>query len=122
MNTAYNFIQSYTHDGRIGVLVEFEFELSVTASEPEFLVVSKDIAMHIAALAPRDVKTLLAQPFVKGEHLSVSERLAEASVRVEDRVKVKRYVRWVAESDEPQQEQPEPPAAPAAALRRSAAG
>src|SRR6185437_10990881 len=117
MNTIYLFIQSYTHDGRIGVLVEFEFELLVTANEPEFITTSKDIAMHIAALAPRDVESLLAQPFVRDAESSVAQRLLALSAHVEDRVRVKRYVRWSNEVAGPTERQPEPPGAPAMALR-----
>jgi elongation factor Ts len=45
-------IGTYNHDGRIGVLVEVNCETDFVAKTDEFKDLVKDIAMHIAAIAP----------------------------------------------------------------------
>ncbi|MDA0836653.1 MAG: elongation factor Ts [Planctomycetota bacterium] len=49
-------IVSYIHPpGRIGVLVEMRCETDFVANNPEFIALSKDICMHIAAMSPAAV-------------------------------------------------------------------
>jgi len=45
-------IESYTHSGRIGVLVEVNCETDFVARTEDFKVFAKDIAMHVAAANP----------------------------------------------------------------------
>ncbi|MCU7933191.1 MAG: hypothetical protein KZQ90_20550 [Candidatus Thiodiazotropha sp. (ex Codakia rugifera)] len=58
------YIETYTHNGRIGVIVEIACETSIPRSDKEFQVLAKDVAMHIAALNPKDVSDLLQQNFI----------------------------------------------------------
>ena len=46
-------IGSYIHNGKIGVMVEVNCETDFVARNPDFQVLVKDIAMHIAASDPR---------------------------------------------------------------------
>ena len=45
-------IESYVHDGRIGVLVQINCETDFVARTDDFKQFAKDIAMHVAATAP----------------------------------------------------------------------
>ncbi len=45
-------IESYVHDNRIGVLVEINCETDFVAKNEKFLDLAKDVAMHVAAVAP----------------------------------------------------------------------
>ena len=55
--TAEGLIFAYIHSGdSLGVLVELNCETDFVAKTPEFRELVKDIAMHIAALAPRYVR------------------------------------------------------------------
>jgi elongation factor Ts len=45
-------IQSYIHNGRVGVLVEVDCETDFVARNDAFVAFAKDLALHIAALAP----------------------------------------------------------------------
>ena len=48
-------IGAYIHNGKIGVMVEVNCETDFVARNPDFQVLVKDIAMHIAASDPRFV-------------------------------------------------------------------
>lgn len=115
MARPHRFIQSYTHHGRIGVLVEFSTGLSVTTAMDAFLDLSRNLAMHIAASNPDSVAALLQQPFVKDQGCSVREHLAQVSRNVDDEVGVIRFVRWDHSSARPEIEPP--PERPAVAMR-----
>src|SRR5437773_10005218 len=121
MKHAYRFIQGYTHNGRIGVLVEFGFELSVTAQAQAFAGISKDLAMHIAATNPESIEALLAQPFVKDDSVTVEQWLSEASVALEDKVEISRFVRWDTEPGAGPTA-PGPPSGPAVVMRLKRVG
>ncbi|HEX3802379.1 MAG TPA: translation elongation factor Ts [Solirubrobacteraceae bacterium] len=45
-------IQSYIHNGRVGVLVEVDCETDFVARNDAFVAFAKDLALHVAALAP----------------------------------------------------------------------
>ncbi len=117
-------IESYIHfGGNIGVLVEVNCETDFVARTDLFKKFAKEIAMHIAALAPeymsqdeipQDIydkvenkqeyvkKTcLLEQSFVKDSSLTVSDYLKKVVSQTGENMKIKRFVRFVVgEEDE----------------------
>jgi elongation factor Ts len=110
-------IHSYVHHHRIGVLVEFGLETDFAERTDEFVRLSQDIALHIAAIAPADVTDLLAQPFVKQAQLTVGDLLDEVAGRLRERLAVLRFVRWDVESPTREDADPQPPGPPAVAAR-----
>lgn len=84
-------VVSYIHTGgRIGVLLELNCETDFVARTPEFTSLGRDLAMHVAAMAPRYVrreevppdvlererKVLLAQAARSGKPPAVVEKIA----------------------------------------------
>jgi elongation factor Ts len=49
-------IGAYIHNGKIGVMVEVNCETDFVARNPDFQVLVKDLAMHIAASDPRFIR------------------------------------------------------------------
>ena len=90
-------IESYAHDGKIGVLVEFAFEDSLLSRVADFLEFTKDIAMHIAATRPRDIEELLQQGFVKDPDVTIEKLVQRQILIFGENIKITRFVRW--ESD-----------------------
>lgn len=111
------FIQSYVHNGRIGVLVEFGLETWLVTKAPEFLDLSRGVAMHAAAANPESLDTLLEQSYVKDPAITVEKALAAGSTLLGERISATRFVRW---NNDPQRstEPPTPPKAPATAKRQ----
>jgi len=85
-------VVSYIHgDGRIGVLLEVNSETDFVAKNEEFQTFCKDVAMHIAALAPKYVRreevpeaeiahekeVLTAQVVAEGKPEHVAEKIVE---------------------------------------------
>ena len=72
-------VSAYIHgDGKIGVLLEVNSETDFVARNKEFQHFTKDIAMHIAALAPQ---------YISQEEISLEEREKEKSILSEKALK-----------------------------------
>ena len=108
------FIQSYVHHGRVAVLVEFGLETWLVTKSADFLELSRNLAMHIAALDPGSLEALLHQAYAKDPGLTVEKALAAGSALLGERISITRFVRWV---NEPPPEPPVPPKDPAVAMR-----
>jgi elongation factor Ts len=120
MNHPDRFIESYVHNGGIGVLVEFGASDSITIRTAEFTRLARDLAIHIAAMAPESVEELMQQPFVKDSDTTVGQQVQSVADELHESIAVLRFVRWVAEAPRPSQ--PEPPRSPAVILDLRSAG
>ena len=118
MNTWPRVIEAYGHNGRIGVLVEFQLRNDVTALTSEFTAFARDVAVHIAVENPASLEALLQQRFAKDATKSVRSLVAATSHTLGESISVVRFVRWDNEQEIGQD--PEPPLRTAAALRKHA--
>lgn len=87
-------IGSYSHDGRIGVVVELNCETDFVAKTNEFKELVKDLTLHIAASNPTDKKELLSQPFVKNPEQTVGELISGHIAKLGENIVVKRFSRF----------------------------
>ena len=109
-------IESYVHRGRIGVLVEFEFEDSLLSGVDDFLAFTRDVAQHIAASNPRDIGDLLQQGFVKDPDTTIETLLRRQILKFGDNIKITRFTRWDTEVATPENDD-EPPKGPAVLMK-----
>ena len=106
-------VEAYIHNGsKIGVLIEVNCETDFVARNEAFIQFAKDLAMHIAAMAPLYVKKddvpadvvaggadiaaicLLEQPFVKDASKSVQDLLNELIAKIGENIVVSRFTRF----------------------------
>lgn len=112
----YHHIEAYSHNGRIGVLVELETIDDWTARTVEFRALAKDVALQVAATDPPGIEPiaggrvihlwpglrdsgkngelLLAQNFVKDTTISVAERIQATEKALSAPIRVLRFVRY----------------------------
>jgi elongation factor Ts len=112
----HRFVQAYTHQGRVGVLVEVGLETWMVTQRPEFTEFTRDLAMHIAGLSPDSVEALLGQAWARDPSNTVSAVVAEVCKVLGERITVTRFVRWDNEPVPPSPS-PTPPRDPAVAVR-----
>jgi elongation factor Ts len=86
-------IGSYSHDGRIGVLVEVNCETDFVAKTDEFKELVKDLCLHVAACAPADTAELLQQEFVKDPAITVDEYVKQHIAKLGENIVVRRISR-----------------------------
>lgn len=86
-------IGTYSHDGRIGVVVEVNCETEFVAKTDEFKELVKDLCLHIAASEPENEADLLKQLFVKNPEITVGDYVKEHIAQLGENIVVKRFSR-----------------------------
>lgn len=88
-------IEAYVHNnGKIGVLLVLNCETDFVAKNEEFKSLAHDLAMHIAAMEPKDVEDLLSQPFIKDAQKSVKEIITDIIAKLGENIKIDKFTRF----------------------------
>lgn len=111
-------IEIYVHPGeRLAAMIELNCETDFVARTPDFIGLSRELALHIAATNPRYVTpeeapaeeiaesglppdkfheqfVLLAQPFVKDATTTIQEKIKEQIARLGENIVVRRFARY----------------------------
>lgn len=110
-------VEAYIHAGnKIGVLLELNCETDFVAKNEDFIAFSRELAMHIAAMAPEYIKEgdvpetvlseaddqkaflkekcLLNQPFVKDAGKSIQDMLNELVAKIGENIQVSNFSRF----------------------------
>jgi elongation factor Ts len=111
-------IEIYVHPGsRMAAMVELNCETDFVARTEDFVALSKEIALHIAALNPRylnvedvpadeveqsgqkpekfyEENVLVKQPFVRDPSQTIEDRIKAAVAKLRENVVIRRFVRY----------------------------
>jgi len=103
-------VSAYIHpNGKVGVLIEVNCETDFVARNPEFQVLIKDLALHIAGTFPipqyirqEDIPldctekevALLEMPFIKDPSVKVKELIAAKIAKIGENIQLRRFVRY----------------------------
>ena len=87
-------IDAYIHaTKKIGVLAELLCETDFVARNPMFIELSHELAMHIAAMDPRDVEELLEQPYIKDEDITIQDLITQYVAKLGENIRVGQFIR-----------------------------
>lgn len=87
-------ISAYIHpNNKIGVMLKLCCESDFVAKNNEFLELARDIAMHIAAMNPKDETDLLSQQFVKKPDMTVRALLVEKIAKIGENIRIGEFFR-----------------------------
>lgn len=92
--TGAGLLESYIHNGRVGVLLELRCETDFVARAEPVRNLAHELAMHIAAMDPESVEALLAQPYVKDPVQTVEQVLKQVIAKVGENMKIAKFVRY----------------------------
>jgi elongation factor Ts len=110
-------VEAYIHNGnKMGVIVEVNCETDFVGSNEDFIKFSRDIAMHIAAMAPKYIRKddvpaellaaeadqkdfiktncLLEQAYVKDPSKTIADLLNELVAKIGENIVVSRFTRY----------------------------
>jgi elongation factor Ts len=110
-------IEAYIHQGsKIGVMVEVNCETDFVAKNESFCKLTKDLAMHIAAINPKYIKRedvpqdvlarqqdkenffketcLLEQPFVKDQKTTINGYITSLIASIGENIFISRFIRY----------------------------
>lgn len=88
-------VATYTHStGKIGVMVELQCETDFVAKHEDFVGLTKDICLQIAAMNPETVEDLLKQEFVKDSNKTIEEMIKTLVAKFGENMKLTRFARF----------------------------
>lgn len=87
-------VESYSHQGRIGVLVEVNSETDFVARNPEFKELAHELALQISAMNPTDVEDLLEQEYIRDGSQKVRDLLQQKISKLGENIVIKRFIRF----------------------------
>jgi elongation factor Ts len=88
-------IEAYIHSNKkIGVLLELKCETDFVARNEEFKELAHNLAMHVAAMDSEDEKSLLKEPFVKNEEITVKDLIDERIAKLGENIKIGKFIRY----------------------------
>lgn len=93
--TPQGLIESYIHqNGKVGALVEVSCETDFVARTDIFKNLVHEISMQVAAMDPKDVKTLLKQEYIRDSSKTMGDLTKEAIAKLGENIVVKRFQRF----------------------------
>jgi len=91
--TSAGMVHSYVHNGRIGVLLDVRAETDFVVRSEPFQELIHELAMQIAAMGPKDIKELLAEPYIKDESKTVQDLVNAVIAKVGENVQIGTFYR-----------------------------
>jgi elongation factor Ts len=93
--TSQGLIESYVHAGRVGVLVELRSETDFVARTGDFKKLAHEIALQVASMNPKNVKELLASPYIRDASITVEVLVKQTVAKVGENITIGNFVRMV---------------------------
>ena len=88
-------VATYTHTtGKIGVMVELLCETDFVARNEEFVGLSKDLCLQVAAMSPKDAAELLGQEFIKDPTKKIKDLITALNAKFGENIKLGRMERF----------------------------
>lgn len=88
-------VATYTHStGKIGVMVELLCETDFVAKNEDFLEVTKDLCLQVAAMNPKNVEELLEQEFIKDATVKIKDLVTALNAKFGENIKIGRVERF----------------------------
>lgn len=87
-------LESYIHNGRVGVLLELRCETDFVVRSEPFRELAHNLVMHIAAMDPENVEALLQQSYVKDPTLNVDALVKGAIAKIGENIQVSKFCRY----------------------------
>lgn len=92
---AYGQVFSYIHhSGQVGSLVVLMSETDFVASNADFSVLGKELAMQIASMEPKNVTDLLAQAYIRDPKKTINDLVTELSSKCKEKIVIREFARF----------------------------
>lgn len=92
--TGAGLLESYIHNGRVGVLMDLRCETDFVVRSEPFRELAHNILMHIAAMSPATVEELLQQPYVKDPNLTIDSLIKGAIAKIGENIQIAKFCRY----------------------------
>jgi elongation factor Ts len=93
-DTESGIVDAYIHNGgKVGAMVSLACETDFVARTDEFKYLAHEIAMQIAAMAPKDAKELLSQEYIRDPKLTIEKLIQEYIAKLGENITLRAFVR-----------------------------
>lgn len=93
--TSAGLIDSYIHaGGKVGVLLEIACETDFVARTAEFKNLAHELCLQIASMAPKDVKALLQQEYIRDPNITVEQLVKQVIGKLGENITISRFIRF----------------------------
>ena len=88
-------VDAYIHqDRRLGAVVVLKSETDFVSRGQEFVSFAHELAMHVAAMNPKNSEEFMSQPFIKDQSKTVKECLEEKIAKFGENIEVAGFSRF----------------------------
>lgn len=91
--TSAGIVDSYVHNGKVGVLLTLLCETDFVARTEEFKNLAHEIALQISSMNPKDVKGLLEQEYIRDPQITIDELIKQAIGKLGENIQVREFSR-----------------------------
>jgi len=92
--TGTGYLETYIHNGRVGVLLELRCETDFVAKSDPFKLLAREIVMQIAAMRPQTVEELMNQPYIKDDKITIGEFIKQIIAKTGENIQIGRFSRY----------------------------
>lgn len=86
-------VDVYSHNGKVGVLVEVLCETDFVARTDDFKNLSHELSLQIASMNPSSVEELLLQEYIRDNSLTIDQLIKSVSGKLGENIQVGRFER-----------------------------
>lgn len=86
-------VETYSHGGKIGVLVEVLCETDFVAKTDDFKQLAHEIALQIASMNPESVEDLLKQDYIRDPGMTIEALIKAAISKLGENIQIGRLSR-----------------------------
>ena len=86
-------VEVYSHNGKVGVLVEVLCETDFVARTEDFKSLAHELALQIASMNPSSVEELLAQEYIRDNTLTVDQLIKSVVGKLGENIQIGRFER-----------------------------
>lgn len=86
-------VETYSHGGRVGVLVEVLCETDFVAKTGDFKNLAHELALQIASMNPSSVEELLSQEYIRDNSQTVGDLIKSVIGKIGENIQVGKFAR-----------------------------
>lgn len=86
-------VETYSHGGKVGVLVELLCETDFVAKTEDFKNLVHELALQIASMNPSSVEELMSQEYIRDGSLTMEQLVKSVSGKLGENIQVGRFER-----------------------------
>lgn len=93
--TKQGIVEAYTHcGGKVVGVVELLCETDFVARNEDFKALAHELAMQVAAMAPKNIEELLGQEYIRDASKKAGDLVTELIAKIRENIKVNRIARF----------------------------